>query len=61
MPPRTGKPRIFALYTEITLLPQKTNKSAVQAEKAVMSLRNAKEVIWTNRIHVSGVHACQST
>lgn len=44
-----GKPRIIALYTELTSLQKKPDETAtdyvIRAEKAVTSLRNAKEVI----------------
>lgn len=44
-----GKPRIIALYTELTSLKKTDNETVtdyiIRAEKAVTSLRNAKEVI----------------
>ncbi|XP_076741663.1 uncharacterized protein LOC143419316 [Maylandia zebra] len=44
-----GKPRIIALYTELTSLQEKPDETVtdyiIRAEKAVTSLRNAKEVI----------------
>lgn len=44
-----GKPRIIALYTELTSLKKADNETVtdyiIRAEKAVTSLRNAKEVI----------------
>ncbi|KAL2086590.1 hypothetical protein ACEWY4_017649 [Coilia grayii] len=44
-----GKPRIIALYTELTSLKKAANETVtdyiIRAEKAVTSLRNAKEVI----------------
>ncbi|XP_060907353.1 uncharacterized protein LOC132984488 [Labrus mixtus] len=44
-----GKPRIIALYTELTSLKNKSEETVtdyiIRAEKAVTSLRNAKETI----------------
>ncbi|KAL6471867.1 hypothetical protein MHYP_G00205170 [Metynnis hypsauchen] len=44
-----GKPRVIALYTELTSLKKADNETVtdyiIRAEKAVTSLRNAKEVI----------------
>lgn len=44
-----GKPRIIALYTELTSLKKESDETItdyiIRAEKAVTSLRNAKEVI----------------
>nr|XP_017211233.2 uncharacterized protein LOC108183933 [Danio rerio] len=44
-----GKPRIIALYTELTSLKKESDETLtdyiIRAEKAVTSLRNAKEVI----------------
>ena len=44
-----GKPRIIAVYTELTSLTKESEETMtnyiIRAEKVVTSLRNAKEVI----------------